>query len=343
MKTLPTALLSSAFLFFGSALHAENQTYAAPVIVNGKPIVSSEIRDAIRAQEHFVRMQQIGGPRKAEARILQIRAGALFSLVEQRLVLSEFEQGRGVVKPQYIDDDINKLVREKFGGDRKQFLQELARVGMTLQGFREQREQMMIVSSLCSSRTKNLPPPTPAQVEAYYRKHSEMFRGTDYIKLSTITIPKYQVGDAAATPETQKMFAEDIRKEIRSGADFAQMARTHSTDTYAKSSGDRGLQERASLSKEIGDVAFALNAGGVSQVVDADASYMIVYCETKQPGKQEPLDKVRPLIEKAIANEMAREEVNRWLAGLANRTVIQPERVRSDFLQWLGHREAVLD
>ena len=113
------------------------------------------------------------------------------------------------------------------------------------------------------------------------------------------------------------------------------MAKTYSQDSRAESGGDWGLQERATLSPQIADAVFSLKAGGVSKVVDVDANYMIIYCEAKQPGNMEPLEKVRPQIEKMISAEMGRDAVNRWLSGLANKAVIQPDSVRQSFNSWL--------
>ncbi|OAI55635.1 hypothetical protein AYO49_05325 [Verrucomicrobiaceae bacterium SCGC AG-212-N21] len=342
MKTLHAALLATTLLPVGNFLHAEDQSIGVPVRVNGKPIVSSEVRDAVRQQEQLIRMH-IQDPDAARARILAVRASALFSLMEHQLVLSEFEQSRGVIKPQYVEDSINNFIREKFGGDRKKFLKALAEADMTLAGFREEQEKMMIITSIRSQIVKNLPPPTPAQVEAWYGKNIEKFRGKDYVKFSTITIAKHIAGDAAATPASQKKFADEVRSQIRSTADFAQMARTHSVDAYAKAGGDRGLQERAELSPEIAGLVFDLKDGAVSKVVEIGEAYMILLCEAKQPGKVEPLDKLRPQIEKAVSNEMARDAMNRWLANLANRAIIQPENVKRDFLTWISRQQPAVE
>jgi hypothetical protein len=70
---------------------------------------------------------------------------------------------------------------------------------------------------------------------------------------------------------------------------------------------------------------------------------MIIYCEAKQLGKLESLDKLRPQIEKVISAEMGRDAVNRWLSGLAAKAIIQPENVRVKFLEWLEKQEAVRD
>lgn len=317
---------------------AETKTFGMAVVVNGKVITTSEVREAVQAQEQLIRMT-IKDPRAADAKLAELREGALFALIERQLVLSEFEKLGGSIKPQYVDDDINNIIRESFEGNRERFLYELAKTGMTIKKFREQREKMMVVSVLRARQVKDLPPPTPAQVQNFYEKNASKFRDKDYIKFSTITIPKYPVGDANATPESQEKLAGEIRSKIASGADFSQMARTYSQDSRAEAGGDWGLQERATLSREIAEVAFALKTGGISKVTEVGPNYMIIYCEAKQPGNTEPLEKVRPQIEKMISSEMGRDAVNRWLSGLAVKAIIQPDNVRTEFLAWLNKQD----
>ncbi len=332
------AVVLSSLILLAPVSSLRAESYGIPARVNGKPIISSEVREAIQAQEQLIRMQ-IRDPRLAEAKVAELKASALYALIERQLVLSEFEKLGGTIKPQYVEDDINNIIRQSFGGDREKFLYELAKSNMTIKKFRDQREKMMVVSVLRARQVKDLPPPTPAQVESFYRKNADKFRDKDYIKFSTITIPKYPVGDVNASPESQKKLADEIRTKIANGADFSQMAKTYSQDSRAEQGGDWGLQERASLNAQIADVAFSLKPGTVSKVVEVDVNYMIIFCEAKQPGNQEPLEKVRPDIEKVISAEMGREAVNRWLSGLAAKAVIQPESVRQNFLKWLEKQE----
>jgi parvulin-like peptidyl-prolyl isomerase len=342
MKTLHAALLGFVLLPAGGILYAEPQSYTRAVQVNGKPILDSEVREAVQAQEHLIRTQ-ITDLSEAESRILVVRASALFALMERQLILSDFEQRRGSIPREYVEDDIDNLIRQKFGGDRAKFLRELAKSGMTLQGFREQREKAIAISHLSRQKIKDLPPPTPAQVENYYREHEQMFRDKDFVTFSTITIPMYPAGDGTATPAAQKKLAEDIRAQIVTGAAFDQMAKAHSTDPYARVGGQRGTQDRASLSPQIAEVAFKLKAGAVSHVVELNGAYMILFCESIQPGRREPLDKVRAQVEQLVSAEMSRKVLNQWVSGLARKAVIQPENMRESFLKWLGNERTFLN
>jgi len=336
MKTLPV-VLSIATVWLASPVSlsfGETTSYGIAARVNGKPIVTSEVRDAVQAQEQVIRMT-IKEPSMQQAKLAELRESAVYALIERQLILSEFEKLGGSLKAEYIDDDVNGIVRDSFEGNRDKFLYELAKNGITLKKFREQREKMMIVSVLRSRQVKDLPPPTPAQVEAFYNKNADKFRDKDFIKFSTITIPKYPVGDSSASPDSQRKLAAEIRAKVTGGADFATLARTYSQDSRAESGGDWGLQERAGLSPELAEVAFALKAGTVSKVIELGPNYMIIFCEAKQPGTQEPIEKVRPQIERAIQSEMGREAVTRWLIGLAKKAIIQPEDVQRNFMEWI--------
>lgn len=328
------AILALTFATSSATLPAEN-SYKVEVVINGKPIVSSEVRDAVNSQEQLLRMT-IRDARELNQKLNELHKSSLYALIERQLVLSEFEKLGGSIKPQYIDDDINSVIRENFDGDRQKFLAELAKSGMTLRKFRQQRQDMMIISVLRSRQIRSLPPPTPAQVDKFYRDNHQLFRDPGYIKFSTITIPKYPIGNPNSTPADQLKLAEEIRQKAVSGSDFATLARTYSQDSRATDGGDWGLQAENTLNKELSDVAFKLQNGGVSKVVEISANYMIIYCENKQPGKLKPLEQIRPDIERAIKSEMGREALNRWLSTLAQRASIQPESVRKGFLEWVA-------
>ncbi|QIF00688.1 SurA N-terminal domain-containing protein [Roseimicrobium sp. ORNL1] len=336
MKISRTILIAvTALLVHASTSSSSGASYGIAATVNGKVITTSEVREAVQMQEQLIQMT-VKDPRIAAARLAELRESALFALIERQLVLSEFEKLGGSIKAQYVDDDINNIIRESYSGDREKFLHDLAKTGMTIKKFREQREKMMVVSVLRSRQTANLPPPTPAQVDAFYKKNLDKFREKGYIKFSTITIPKYPVGDASTSTESQKKLAQEIRTKISGGADFATMARTYSQDSRSEMGGDWGLQERDGLSKEIADVAFDLKQGSISPVTEIGPNYMIIFCESKELGKLEPLETARPKIEKVISAEMGREAVNRWLSGLASKAIIQPESVRKSFFEWLN-------
>jgi parvulin-like peptidyl-prolyl isomerase len=291
-------------------------------VVNGKVITKSEVRDAVEAQTQMLRIQFREEPEKLQKELSDMNAKALDNLIDRELILGEFKKLGGVIKPQYIDDDINQIVREGFKGNRDAFVTELAKSGMTMRKFRELREKMIMTQVMRSRHAGELPPPTPREVEAYYNKNGEKFRENDMIKISTITIPKF-TGEPGATPEAQRRIAQEVRSKILAGGDFATLAKSYSKDSRADVGGEYDWMERKSMDKSLANVAFGLKPGGVSSVVEEAAAFIIIYCDAKKLGPSVPLEKVRADIEKAINAEKSKESLDTWLANLRKKSVIK--------------------
>jgi parvulin-like peptidyl-prolyl isomerase len=322
-----------AFTLPAGFVQAQSSNGVAAV-VNGKVITRSEVRDVVKEQRTMI-MMSVKDAGEQTRMLGELESQALYALIERELILSEFNKMGGQMKPAYVDDAINNLVRERFDGDREKFLVELAKSGMTIKKFREIQEKQMIVGYMRQRHMKDLGPPTPTQVDSYYKKHDDQFRDKDFIKMSTITVPKYPVGDASASPEAQKKLIDEIRGKITGGANFSQLAKTYSQDSRAEAGGDWDWVERSVLDKSIAEAAFSLKVGGVSKVLDVGPSYMIIYCEAKKPGTLKKLDEVRSDIEKRIQSETGRAALGGWMRNLSNKSMIQPDSVQKGFLEYV--------
>jgi peptidyl-prolyl cis-trans isomerase SurA len=291
-------------------------------VVNGKVITKSEVREAVEAQTQMLRIQFREEPDKLQKELADLKGKALDNLIDRELILGEFKKLGGVIKPQYVDDDINQIVREGFKGNRDAFVTELAKSGMTMKKFRELREKMIMTQVMRSRHAGEMPPPTPREVEAFYAKNAEKYRENDMIKINTITIPKF-TGEPGSTPEAQKKIAQEVRSKILAGGDFATLAKSYSKDSRADVGGEYDWMERKAMDKSLANVAFALKPGGVSSVVEEAAAFIIIYCDAKKLGPTVPLDKVRPEIEKAINAEKSKDSLDTWLANLRKKSVIK--------------------
>jgi len=291
-------------------------------VVNGNVITRSEVIDAVKAQEQIYRFQMRDDPMGLERALKELREGAVDSLIDRELILAEFRKIGGSIKAQYVEDDVNSIVRENFGGNRDAFVTELARSGMTLKKFRELREKMIIVQVMRGRHGSEQSPPTPLEVQDFYSKNIEKYRDNDMIKISTITIPKYS-GESTSSPASQRRLAEDIRKKVLAGANFAETARTYSQDSRSEDGGEWPWMERTQMKKSIADSAFAVREGGVSPVVEDEAAFIVIAVDAKKLGTPEPLEKVRPQIERMIRQEKSKMALDSWLEGLRRKAVIK--------------------
>ena len=300
------------------------QTYSNRIVavVDGVPIATSEVRDTINAQEQILRYQHQNDPARLNQELAAVRASAIEDLIDREILLAEFKKIGGVIKGQYVDDDINTIIRESFKGNRDAFVDELAKTGMSVKKFREQREKMIITNVMRARNSGEHPPATPREVEDYYNKNVDNWREGDQIKISTITIPKFS-GEAGSSPEKQKKLAQELRSKILNGGDFASAAKAYSQDSRAENGGSWDWMAKTDMMPAIANAAMALKTGGVSPVLDQETSYIIVACDAKKLGTAPPLDKMRPDIEKMINQEKSKDNIDKWMESIRKKHVIK--------------------
>ena len=322
MSLARTLFVSFTFVYLAASAQAATRSNGLAAVVNGKVITWSELEDTITAQRQIMMMQLANEPVRLQQELRELESNALDNLIDRELILEEFKKIGGTIKSQYVDDDIDNLIREQFKGDRNAFVTELAKSGMTMKKFRELREKMIIVQVMRAQKAQRRLPPTPKEVEAYYKKNIDRWREKDMLKISTITIPMF-TGEAGSTPETQKQLAEELRTKIAGGADFATTAKTYSQDSRAENGGAWDWMERKLMDKTIADKAFELSDGGLSPVVALDAAYIIIYLDAKKLGAAPPIEKVRPEVERMIENESSRDAFEAWLKVLRGKATIR--------------------
>jgi peptidyl-prolyl cis-trans isomerase D len=143
---------------------------------------------------------------------------------------------------------------------------------------------------------------TDAQIQDYYNAHKDEYRTPDrvrarHILLSTANKPKDEV------PKIQAQ-AEALLKQIKSGGDFAELAKKNSQDPgSAQKGGDLGWVSRGQMVKNFEDAVFTLKPNEISNVVTTEYGFHIIQVLEKQPAHLQSLDEVKPAITATLKNQ----------------------------------------
>ena len=156
---------------------------------------------------------------------------------------------------------------------------------------------------------------TQQDAQRYFEENRERYATPEKVQASHILLKTEGKDDAAV-----KKQAEDLLARLKSGADFAEMAKKSSEDPVsAAKGGDLGFFERPAMVKEFSDAAFALEPGQLSGLVKSQFGYHIIKTVAKQAATTSTLDQVRPQIEDALKYERAAKEVDRIATSLAGK------------------------
>lgn len=293
----------------------QTATGSPAATVDGKVILSSDVARAITAQRQTIQFQHRDNPNAATEALAKLNTTALNSLIDRELVLAEFKRIGGSIKPSYLDDDTNKLIKEQFKGDREEFTAQLASQGITMEKFREMREKLIIIQIMRSKYGGKPDAPTADEVQRFYDAHQAQWRTSGRLKLSTITIPKHPA-EQGSTVENQKRLAEDLHAKLAGGADFAALARAHSQDSRSARGGAWDEMDEKAFSPAMREPAMGTQVGQLTPLIEDTSAFIILRVDDKKLGTVSPLDSVRSEIEKKIKAERSAAEVEKWLAGL---------------------------
>jgi len=83
--------------------------------------------------------------------------------------------------------------------------------------------------------------------------------------------------DSERSQEQAKEQIDSIKSEIAGGGDFAALAQTHSDCPSSARGGDLGPFGRGMMVPEFEQAAFALDNGGVSDVVETNFGYHLIH------------------------------------------------------------------
>ncbi len=85
-------------------------------------------------------------PDDRDVQIKNIKGNALKDFNKRKLLLGQFEKKEGQIKDKYIDQEVERVVREHYNDDRKKFDVALKKSGLTLSEYKKYKREEMIIS-----------------------------------------------------------------------------------------------------------------------------------------------------------------------------------------------------
>ncbi len=152
-------------------------------------------------------------------------------------------------------------------------------------------------------------------IRVYFERNASRFVAPAAINLREIVVQTKEDADLVA-------------RKLAGGADFAQLARTHSVrDWSAKQGGEIGLKRSADFGRW-SDLVFSMQVGDRKGPVVMDSMYVFLECIAKQSERQLSLEEARADVVKAVRytlhDEYRRAKINEIRPHIENISVLTP-------------------
>jgi peptidyl-prolyl cis-trans isomerase D len=166
----------------------------------------------------------------------------------------------------------------------------------------EKRKIRYLLVDVEALRAKTIVP--AADIEREYNNNSEQYTTPEQVRASHILLKTEGKDDAAV-----KAKAEELLKQARGGADFAELAKKNSDDeASAKNGGDLDYFGRGRMVPEFDQTVFAMQPGTISDVVKTQYGYHVIKLVDKKTATTRPLAEVRQQLNDQLAYQRAQAQ-----------------------------------
>lgn len=249
-------------------------------VVNDDVITESELEEQIGNIKRQLAQQ---GARLPTEQVLRDQ-------MLERMVITQLQTQLAARYGIRIDDEtlersLNNIAKQN-GMDLDKFRNVLESEGYVFARFREDIRKEMLTGRLRAREVDNRVMITDQEVDNFLTTQATQGSALDEFQLAHILIAVPE----AATPESiaeARKHAERVLAELRAGADFAQMAISHSAGQQALEGGDLGWRKPGQMPTLFADVVLKLKPGEVSDLIRSPSGFHIIKLVNKRTQQEE--------------------------------------------------------
>jgi peptidyl-prolyl cis-trans isomerase SurA len=238
-------------------------------VVNNEVITRQELIERLRQVERRMRNQGIALPPPAE-----FQRQLLERMIVDRAQL-QLAKENGIRVDDIMLDRAVARIAEQNKMPLQEFRNQLERDGTPFNKFREEIREEILIQRLREREVDNKIQITESEVENYLNSERSAALSKQEVNLAQILvrIPEN------ATPEqisARRQRAEEIARQLNTGADFAKIAATYSDASDALSGGDLGWRSEDRIPELFLDAVGKLKQGEVSPIVKSANGFHIL-------------------------------------------------------------------
>jgi len=298
------------------------------VTINGVDILESEIEKHVKPQIEMIAKQSAQlPPTFAEQYAKQLREQFIEQTIRRNLLDEKVKQANIVITDELVMSTIQEIAAgQKEPLSVEEFKQKLEEYGQSFDNVKEEVRNGLARNQFMEAQWAGKINVTEEDAQKYYQENSKQFETPEQVRASHILIKPELIDpnvDPNADPNEAKAKArtktEDLLKQLKDGADFAELAKSQSVCPSAPQGGDLGFFPRGETNPAFENVAFELEIGQISEVVETEYGYHIIKVTEHKDASTTSFEQAKDDIIKQLTqtkqSEIAEEYIESLKAG----------------------------
>jgi peptidyl-prolyl cis-trans isomerase C len=275
-------------------------------MVNDRPISFARLEASYEA--FISQFGEMAPPGEEEA--LRVRRVLLDRLIDQELMMQEVERKELSPSAEEIQREAEIVQGEL---QAEEFKRVLGEAGYSLEEWKEKLLLDLAVERLQQDVVYEAVTVSEKEIETYLEDHRTDFEEPEQVRASQILVKTREE-------------AVEARKRIRSGEDFADVAREVSLSPDAEEGGDLGFFSRGQMPQEFEAVVFSLSRGKLSSVVETSYGHHLFLLTESREARQRSDAEVQEEVRQILFAEKAEEAFHSWMRTLRSDADIRYNR-----------------
>ncbi len=288
------------------------------ITVNGEPVpaqaVSYELQRLVKFHaQHGMPEEQI------RQQLPALRDRAIEQAIGEKLLFLEADELDIRVSDQEVDESVFKMAREVGGMEKLRSV--LARQNLDERTLREQIRRGKRVDKLVERIVSSSAEPTEEEIQEHFEQHRGEYSKPERVLAQHILITPQ--GDSPESKEEARRKISAIRERVANGADFAAEAKAHSHCPSKDKGGSLGWFARGMMVPAFESAAFGMKDGEVSDIVETQFGYHIIYRTGHEDAKEADFDEARESVRDFLRHAKRGEALSAHVAELRKKADIQ--------------------
>ena len=273
-------------------------------VVGDQEITKSEFNFLIDGARNQAKAAKATFPKPGTTEYKTLQDKAMAYLVQEKELEQKGKELGVEVSDADVDKQIAQIKKQVFGGNEQAFQAQMKQQGFTLPLLKVYQKGNLLSSKVYDKVTKDLKV-TDAEIEKYYKDNA----ATQFTNLASRDVRHILV--------SSKKKADELEAQLKSGADFAKLAKKNPTDTGSAANGGKLTVQKGKTVPEFDKEAFALKTNEISPPVHTQYGWHIIQAlgPVKAESKQ-PLSQVKEQIRQNLLQTKKTDAFQKWLDDL---------------------------